>query len=43
MTRRIVVVGAGIAPGNLGTLHGFDRIGKAIEKLLSGEMDTFEL
>ena len=38
-----LAVGAGIAPGNLGTLHGFDRIGKAVEKLLSGEMDTFEL
>ena len=33
-----LVVGAGIAPGNLGTLHGFDRIGRAVEKLLSGEM-----
>lgn len=33
-----LAVGAGIAPGNLGTLHGFDRIGRAVEKLLSGEM-----
>ena len=33
-----LAVGAGIAPGNLGTLHGFDRIGSAVEKLLSGEM-----
>ena len=33
-----LVVGVGIAPGNLGTLHGFDRIGRAVEKLLSGEM-----
>lgn len=38
-----LAVGAGIAPGNLGTLHGFDRIGRAVERLLSGEMDTFEL
>lgn len=34
-----LAVGAGIEPGNLGTLHGFDRIGKAVEKLLSEEMD----
>lgn len=33
-----LAVGAGIAPGNLGTLHGFDRIGRAVEKLLLGEM-----
>ena len=33
-----LVVGVGIAPGNRGTLHGFDRIGRAVEKLLSGEM-----
>ena len=38
-----LAVGAGIAPGNLGTLHGFDRIDRAVERLLSGEMDTFEL
>ncbi|MGN0479470.1 MAG: phosphopentomutase [Hominenteromicrobium sp.] len=38
-----LAVGAGVVPGNLGTLHGFDRIGRAVEKLLSGEMGAFEL
>ena len=36
--------GKGIAPKNMGTLHGFDRIGKAVEKLLFGTMeDEFTL
>lgn len=36
--------GKGIEPKNMGTLHGFDRIGKAVEKLLSGDMeDEFTL
>lgn len=39
-----MAVGREIAPGNLGTLHGFDRIGAAVDKLLDGTMeDTFTL
>ena len=36
--------GKNVRPQNFGTLHGFDRIGKAVEKLLHGEMeDEFTL
>jgi len=36
--------GQQVQPKNMGTLHGFDRIGAAVEKLLSGEMkDGFAL
>ncbi len=36
--------GKGITPKNMGTLHGFDRIGSAAEKLLFGDMeDEFTL
>lgn len=31
--------GKSIEPKNMGTLHGFDRIGKAVEKLLCGTME----
>ena len=31
--------GRKILPQNMGTLHGFDRIGVAVEKLLCGEME----
>ena len=32
--------GKGVQPRNFGTLHGFDRIGTAAEKLLNGMMET---
>ena len=32
--------GKNIKPINMGTLHGFDRIGRAVEKLLSGTMEN---
>ena len=32
--------GKNIKPINMGTLHGFDRIGRAVEKLLSGNMEN---
>ncbi len=39
-----LVYGKQIEPKNMGTLHGFDRIGKAVEKLLHGSMeDEFTL
>ena len=34
-----LAVGCGVQSKNMGTLHGFDRIGAAVEKLLSGEME----
>lgn len=39
-----LVYGKNIEPKNMGTLHGFDRIGYAVEKLISGSMeDEFTL
>ncbi len=38
-----LALGCGIAPGNLGTRCGFDRIGRAVERLLDGDMEAFEL
>lgn len=38
-----LALGAGVAPGNLGTLCGFDRIGRAAERLLCGGMERFAL
>lgn len=38
-----LALGAGVAPGNLGTLCGFDRIGRAVERLLGGGMERFAL
>ena len=37
-----LALGAGVAPGNLGTLCGFDRIGRAVERLCDG-MERFAL
>ena len=38
-----LALGAGVAPGNLGTLCGFDRIGRAVERLLCDGMERFAL
>ena len=38
-----LALGAGAAPGNLGTLCGFDRIGRAVERLLCDGMERFAL
>lgn len=38
-----LAVGKSVTPGNLGTLHGFDRVGAAVEKLLLGEEEEFDL
>ena len=32
--------GCGVEPKNMGTLHGFDRVGQAVEKLLHGTMES---